>query len=71
MTDSKILREKINECGYKLKYIASILGISHQGLINKLNNESEFKASEIQTLTNLLKLTTREKEKIFFAKKVD
>ena len=52
-------------------YVADKLGITYQGFLNKINNESEFKASEIQTLKELLNLTNKERDKIFFTKKVD
>lgn len=66
MTDSKLLREKIEESGYRLRFIAAKVGISYQCLLNKINNSSEFKAGEIQTLYTLLNLTEKERESIFF-----
>lgn len=66
MTNTKLLREKIEESGYKLRFIASKIGITYQGLLNKMNNETEFKASEIQALCVLLNLNGDERETIFF-----
>lgn len=66
MTDSQILRDKIEQSGYKLGFIALSLNLTRQGLRKKLDNESEFKASEIQSLKNLLKLTNKERDEIFF-----
>lgn len=71
MTNTKLLRRKIDESGYKLRYIAKQLGISYQGLMYKINNKSEFKASEIQKLKNLLKLTDAEVQMIFFVSNVE
>lgn len=71
MTDKMLLRAKIEESGYRLKFIAKKLGITYAGLLKKINNETEFKASEIQKLANMLKLDLKEKEEIFFAKDVD
>lgn len=71
MTNTKLLRRKIDESGYKLRYVAKQLGISYQGLMYKINNESEFKASEIQMLKNLLKLTDAEVQMIFFVSNVN
>ncbi len=68
MTDTKLLRKKIDESGYKLRFIASKLGITYQGFLKKINNETEFKASEIQLLCNLLNIDIQKKEKIFFCK---
>lgn len=66
MTNTKLLKKKIDLSGYKMKYIAAQLGITYYGLSKKVNNETEFKASEIQALCDLLNITGEEKEKIFF-----
>lgn len=66
MTNTKLLREKIDQSGYKLRFIAEKAGITYQGLLNKINNKTEFRAGEIQALYNLLKLTEKERTKIFF-----
>lgn len=71
MTDTKLLRNKIDESGYKLRFIAKKLGITYQGFLNKITNESEFKASEIQTLCELLNIDIQQKEVIFFTSNVD
>lgn len=67
MTNTMLLRMKIDESGYKLRFIAQQLGITYQGFLKKLNNETEFKVSEVKILTDLLKLTPDEVNKIFFA----
>lgn len=66
MTNTALLREKIDESGYKLRFVAKKIGITYQGFLKKINNESEFKASEIQGLKELLNLTDEERDKIFF-----
>lgn len=66
MTNTKLLREKIDLSGYKLRFIAQKLGITYASLLNKINNESEFKASEIMGLCSLLGLTNEDRELIFF-----
>ncbi len=66
MTNTKLLKKKIDLSGYKMKYIAAQLGITYYGLAKKVNNETEFKASEIQILCDLLNVTGEEKEEIFF-----
>ena len=66
MTGMKLLRKKIDESGYRMRFIADKLGISYQGFLNKLQGNSEFKASEIQILSDLLHLTSEERTKIFF-----
>lgn len=71
MTDEKKLREKIDKSGYKLIFIAEKCGLTYPGLLKKIRNETEFKASEIQALKELLNLTTEEVNAIFFAVHVD
>ena len=66
MTDTIALREKIKESGYKLVFIANKIGLTYQGFLKKLNNDSEFKANEIQGLCDLLRIDTGGKEAIFF-----
>ena len=71
MTDTERLNELINKSGYKKKYIAEQLGVTPFGLDKKITNVTEFKASEIGTLCNLLQIKTlSEKERIFFAHNV-
>lgn len=67
MTDTKKLRDKIKESGLKYSYIAACIGLSPYGFKKKIENDSEFKASEIQGLFELLKLTCSERDQIFFA----
>ncbi|MCI6239495.1 MAG: helix-turn-helix domain-containing protein [Lachnospiraceae bacterium] len=71
MTNSKLLREYINRSGLKRTFVAKKLGLSYQGYLNKESGKSEFTQSEIQDLCDLLLITARDKERIFFAKEVD
>ena len=71
MTNTKSLRNKIDESGYKLRFIAKQLGITYQGFLKKINNETEFKATEIQILFDLLRMTEAERNAIFFTQHVD
>lgn len=66
MTNTALLRKKIDESGYKLRFIAKQIGITYQGFLKKINNETEFKAKEIMILCDLLKIDIQEKELIFF-----
>ena len=50
-----------------MRFIASVAGLTYQGLLNKLNNVREFKASEIKALCDLLKLSETERTAIFFS----
>lgn len=65
MTNTNLLRKKLDESGYKLRFIARQLGITYQGFLKKINNETEFKASEIQSLKEILNLTDEERDMIF------
>ena len=67
MTNTELLREKINQSGYKPRFIAKKIGITYQGLLNKINNRSEFRANEIQALYDLLGLTEEERVAIVLA----
>ena len=71
MTNTTLLRRKIDESGYKLIFLAEKCGLTYQGFMKKVSNDTEFKASEIQTLKELLNLTTEEVNAIFFAVHVD
>lgn len=64
--DAELLKKKIDESGYKLKYVAKQLNLSYPGFLAKLKNETEFKASEIKTLYELLNLSEKERDEIFF-----
>lgn len=71
MTDSYLLNYKIKESGIKLGTLADKLGLSRAGLYNKINGISEFYGGEILTLSEVLGLSTEDRENIFFNKKVD
>ena len=61
-----LLREKIDACGFKLVYVAKQVGVSYHAFLKKLNNETEFKTSEVMILKELLHLTDDEVMEIFF-----
>lgn len=66
--DLNKLNRLIDESGYKKTYIADQLGLTLQGLINKLCGKYEFKVSEINKLADLLEITdAKELERIFFS----
>lgn len=67
MTDTEKLRCRITTCGYKLQFLAEKCGLTYFGFMKKVNNETEFKASEIKKLKELLDLTNEEANAIFFA----
>lgn len=67
MTNTKLLEQVIKERGLKKGYIAERLGVSRSGLINLINNRADFRASQIQSLSELLNLTETQRNAIFFA----
>lgn len=67
MTNTEALREAIKRSGYRIYYIAENLGLTYTGLQKKVNGETEFKATEISKLSEMLKLSVAERDRIFFA----
>jgi hypothetical protein len=68
MTNTSLLVQYIEKSGYKKSFIADKLGLTAYGFTLKVNNKSEFKASEMTILCKLLKINAKDKEAIFFAK---
>ena len=69
MTDTNALRSIIADSGLKYKAIAEIMGLTPYALQMKIDNETEFKASEIDTLANTLGMDMQQRDSIFFCKK--
>ena len=63
----ELLKAKIDQSEISKSELAEVLGISRQGLYNKLDGEKEFKGSEIKTISRTLELTSAERDAIFFA----
>ena len=66
MTDTLELELAIKWAKLTKRKIAEDLGISEMALYNKLNNISEFKASEIRELCKKLDIKESERSNIFF-----
>lgn len=67
MTDTAKLRAVIRENGMPITFLAACIGVSRESFYHKLNNETEFKASEIVRLTAILHLSQNQRDEIFFA----
>lgn len=67
MFNGLLLEIAITRSQISKRDLAKKLGISEQGLYNKLKGVSEFRASEIRVLTDELSLSAQEREDIFFA----
>lgn len=65
------LKSKITEINIPITAIAEKMGISRQSLYLKLDGQREFKASEMEKVCEILRLTNQEKSCIFFADEVD
>jgi hypothetical protein len=69
MTNTVLLKEKIDKSGLKIGFIADFVGISRQLLWKKVNNLTPFNQYEIDKMCEVLRITSlKEKEAIFFAK---
>ena len=68
--NGELLSEKIEKSRFSKSMIAEELGLTRQGLYNKLNGIREFKANEIKKMIRLLGLSEQEQRAIFFADNV-
>lgn len=71
MTNSDMLGDEISKSGMEIAFIAAKLGISKNEFHKKMNNETEFNASEIIILQSVLKLSNNIRDEIFFAQNVE
>ena len=71
MTNTELLEKRIADSGLKKNFIAEKMGISRTGLLNKLTGKTEFVASEIKFLCDLLGITPEDMKLIFFSSEVD
>lgn len=71
MTNTLMLEMTIRRAGLTKKEVARRLGLIAMGLHQKINNITEFKASEIAQLYDLLNLSSlEEQQQIFFVNSV-
>lgn len=56
MTNTDLLEDKIYESGLKKGYIAAKIGVSASTFTALLNNKTEFKASQIRDICNVLNI---------------
>lgn len=71
MVNLEKLRARIDNSGMTMVAVAKQTGITRETLYNRLSSKGEFTASEIAALTDVLKLTKKERDEIFFAKYVN
>lgn len=69
MTDLQLLRQLIHDSGLKNSYIASRLGMTLQNFHKYLNGRTEFRASQIRVLCDILHIEDPAlAEKVFYAR---
>ncbi len=66
MTNIDMLEDKIFESGLKKGYIAAKIGVSPSTFSALLNNRTEFKASQIRDICNVLNITDDAEIKAIF-----
>ncbi len=66
MVDTLRLRGHIRRSGYKLSYIARMVGVSPNTLHQKLENRTDFKMEEALRLSRLLSLSNHERDACFW-----
>lgn len=71
MINTKLLQEEMKNHGYTLEKMAAELGKSRTCLFNKIHNKTEFRLSEINEITRILKLSKAVSCRIFFANRVE
>ncbi len=67
----KLLDEKIRSSGMTMVAIAEKTGILRETLYNRLNGRTEFKASEIIRISQVLNLSNVERDRIFFTEECE
>lgn len=75
MANVKLLKEKIYDSGMTIVAIAKKSGIERATLYKKITDDeekrTEFTATEIVNLSNVLRLTKAERDKIFLSSNVN
>ena len=67
MTDKNLLYYFVKRAGFKNKDIAKAIGVTPSGYTLKISNKSDFRQSEIKTISDLLSLNVEERDRVFFA----
>lgn len=70
MYNREMLKAKMKDSGMTVKAIAEKSGFIRETFYNRIEN-GDFRASEIQRITETLRLTRDERDAIFFATEVN
>lgn len=69
MTDTELLEQAIKDSGIKINKLMEVTNIrSYTTFRGRMTNASEFTASEIQAICDVLNLSAVQRKRIFFAK---
>lgn len=68
MVKLDLLNNRIKDSGMTVVSIAEKTGVSRETLYNQLNGTVDFKASEILSISDVLRLSVKERDEIFFAR---
>ncbi len=71
MTDFEMLESIMKRSGSTIEAISKAAGISRETYYNRKKGIGEFTAKEIVGITNVLRLTTEERDAIFLAGSVN
>ena len=71
MLNINLLEKRIDDSGMTMVAIAEKTGILRETLYNKLKGSSEFKASEISSISRVLGLSSSDRDAIFLKMKVN
>lgn len=71
MVNTKMLQEAMRNHGYTIDKLAEKIGRSRTGLFNKIHNKTEFRLSEIDQISRVLKISKADRIRIFFATDVE
>ena len=66
MINTEALDASIRDSGLKKSYIAEKIGLTRFGFLKKCIGETEFKASEIKAISEILSLSRERVDEIFF-----
>lgn len=66
MANTRLIEDYIRSSGYKLQFVAQVMGISTNALHQKLLGRSQFKLDEAETLSVMLGMTMLERDACFF-----
>lgn len=72
MTDLQLLRQLIHDSGLKYSFIATRLGMTPQNFHKYLNGRTEFRASQIRMLCDILHIEDPAlAEAVFYARRTE